>query len=334
MLSNEAVERLRNAARDRAPVEPGSAEERYRLEGEIGRGGMGIVYRAYDTLLEREVAVKVPSQAAGADLERRLQLEAHVIARLEHPGIVPIHDTGRFADGRLFYVMKQIRGHTLPDYLASAPAQAERLRVFERICETISFAHANGVIHRDLKPENIMVGAFGEVMVMDWGAAKVLDRGEDATSHGPDTAAPSRHTRPGTAVGTRGFMAPEQAGHAPAVDARADVYGLGAILLFMLTGHAPPAEGAAAAALTAPGLDRPLRAVCARALAADPGDRYAGASAVAEDLARYRSGLPVEAHRETLLDRSRRLGRTYRTAILLVLAYIVMRAVVALTAGW
>ena len=334
MLSNEAVARLRAAARDAASPVDGTAADRYRLGEEIGRGGMGIVYRAFDTQLDREVAVKVPNHAPGADLERRLEVEAHVIARLEHPGIVPIHDAGRLGDGRAFYVMKQIRGHTLPDYLSSAPPRAERLRVFERICETISFAHANGVIHRDLKPENIMVGAFGEVMVMDWGVAKVLGAAPDASGDHPGLAAPAGHTRPGTAVGTRGFMAPEQAGPALTVDVRADVYGLGAILLFLLTGQIPPADRAAAAALAAPGLDRPLRAVCARALADRPDARYPSAAALAADLARYRSGLPVEAHRESLLDRSRRIGRTYRTAILLVFAYIVMRAVVALTAGW
>jgi serine/threonine protein kinase len=330
-LSDSVIARLKDAAAPPAAHPAPPSPDRYRLGEEIGRGGMGTIYRAVDTVLDREVAIKVPNAADHHDLERRLQIEAHVLARLEHPGIVPIHDAGRLADGRPFYVMKVVRGHTLPAYMAGEPAEAERLRVFERICETMSFAHANGVIHRDLKPENIMVGAFGEVMVMDWGAAKVeeldvADRVERPAS--PDAAG----TAAGTVIGTRGFMAPEQASGSRSVDPRTDVFGLGGLLFFMLTGRV--ASRGAAAATAASGVSKPLRAVCATALAFDPAARYSSAAALAEDLARYRSGLPVAAFREGLLDRTRRVGRTYRAAILLVLAYVVMRAVVAFTARW
>jgi eukaryotic-like serine/threonine-protein kinase len=234
-LSDAAVARLRAAA---ATPEPGP--DRYAIVEPIGQGGMGTVYLATDTMLGRDVAIKVPNVSSSEELERRLQVEARVLASLEHPGIVPIHDAGRLADGRVFYVMKRVHGRTLQAYLADRPAMAERLRVFERICEPVAFAHARGFIHRDLKPENIMVGAFGEVMVMDWGVAKLLAAGAEAP---PDTADPADPgaTRPGTIAGTPGFMAPEQSdGGAAGIDERADVYGLGALLCFLLTGDAPP----------------------------------------------------------------------------------------------
>jgi serine/threonine protein kinase len=280
---------------------------------------MATVYLASDRELDREVAVKVPHDEIGSALESRLRIEARVLARLEHPGIVPIHDVGRLADGRLFYVMKLVRGRTLRAYIADLRDLSERLRVFERICEPVAFAHAHGCIHRDLKPENVMIGAFGEVMVMDWGVARV----ENAGDSGAEDA---------IVVGTRGFMPPEQAQGIADVDARADVFGLGAILYFLLTGEDPGARGVAPISARR-NVPRPLRAVCARALAADPGARYASVGALAEDVARYRAGAAVDAHRENLLERAARVGRAYRAAILLVLAYIVMRVFVAYTFG-
>jgi serine/threonine protein kinase len=273
----------------------------------------------------------LPDQA----LERRLRTEARILARLEHPGIVPIHDVGRLADGRLFYVMKHIRGDTLAEHLRRVPDLAERLRIFERICEPVAFAHSHGFIHRDLKPDNVMIGAFGEVMVMDWGVAKVLgDR--DVPGDAADTPA-GDHTGPGTILGTKGFMAPEQArGAAEEADERADVYGLGALLFMLLTG-APPAG------LERPGvplfsghreIPRALKAICVRALASDPRDRYPTVRALSDDVRSYRAGRAVDAHQETVLERIWRVAWTYRTPILLVLAYMIMRAAVAFWAGW
>ena len=154
-ISDAALLRLRAAAFGDA------AGDRYAIIEELGRGGMGTVYLAVDTELGREVALKVPNASDAVLLERRLEAEARVLASLEHPGIVPIHDAGRLADGRAFYVMKHVRGRTLGAHMAAVRDPADRLRVFERICEPVAFAHANGCIHRDLKPENVMVGAFG-----------------------------------------------------------------------------------------------------------------------------------------------------------------------------
>ncbi len=169
-LSDRAIGRLRSIGNW-----PEFESGRYSVVEEIGRGGMGTVFLARDEVLGRDVAIKIPNSLDGEALDRRLQLEARALARLEHPGIVPIHDAGRLADGRLFYVMKRVEGRTLRDYLTEVSDLAARLRVFERICDPVAFAHAHGVIHRDLKPDNVMVGAFGEVMVMDWGAAKTVD---------------------------------------------------------------------------------------------------------------------------------------------------------------
>ena len=138
-----------------------------------------------------------------------------MVARLEHPGIVPVHDVGRLPDGRAYYVMKLVRGERLDAWLARGPALAARVRLFQRLCEAVGFAHAQGVVHRDLKPQNVMVGSYGEALVLDWGLSGVTG-----------------------AAGTRGFMAPEQeAGRA--TDARADVFGLGVVLEGMLGAGAP-----------------------------------------------------------------------------------------------
>ena len=311
-LSDAAVSRLKKVA-----TWPEFPSSRYSVLQEIGRGGMGTVYLARDEELGREIAIKIPNALANASLDRRLQAEARALARLEHPGIVPIHDAGRLTDGRIFYVMKRVEGRTLREHLQSLPEVGGRLRVFERLCDPVAFAHARGIIHRDLKPENVMIGAFGEVMVMDWGLATTIGEQGDT----------------GAVIGTRGFMAPEQARGGP-IDHRVDVYGLGAILFLLLTGEEPVPAADVATLLRRHRIPRPLAAVCAMAMAADPNARYESVKALGEEVARYRSGEAVAAHRETAVERVVRLSRTYRTAILLVLGYIIMRALVALLAGW
>lgn len=328
-LSDAAVARLRSVA-----TWPEFSSGRYTVAEQIGRGGMGTVYLARDVELGREVAIKVPHVAASEALEQRLQTEARVLARLEHPGIVPIHDVGRLADGRLFYVMKRVHGQTLRDYLSEAPDLSESLRIFERICEPVAFAHAHGCIHRDLKPENVMVGEFGEVMVMDWGVARMesglsLSNVPEPVEMRAATQAPS--TSPGTIVGTMGFMAPEQASGASS-DHRADVFSLGAILYSLLVRDEPGTDAAMAIARRRE-VPRPLRAICARALAPAVAERYQSVSTLAQDVAQFRVGGRVSAYRETLVERSMRVARTYRVAILLMLTYIVMRVVVAFVFG-
>jgi serine/threonine protein kinase len=297
-LSDDAIERLQRVA-----GWPEQATDRYTILGELGRGGMGTVYAALDTELGREVALKISNVVSNALVERTVASEARVLASLEHPGIVPVHDAGRLVDGRPFYVMKRVVGRTLTQELRQPGNLGERLRVFERICETMAFAHARGILHRDLKPDNVMIGPFGEVMVLDWGVARVLE------------PAAGELSAPTTVYGTHGFMSPEQAS-GKTVDARTDVYALGAILraLASAAGEAIP---------------KPLQSICAKAMAGPAGERYPSVAELRADVARFRASQAVAAHRESVVERAARFGRVYRTAILLVLAYIVMRALVA-----
>jgi serine/threonine protein kinase len=308
--------------------EPDLAGTKYELRGRVGRGGMGTVWRAFDRELGREVALKVmngPEARPGG--VARLRTEAQVLARLEHPGLVPVHDLGTLPDGRPFYAMKLVRGRRLDEHVRDLPQRAARLRVFERICEAVAFAHAQGVIHRDLKPQNVMVGPFGEVLVLDWGVAKVL--GGEAPETPPPAAgldaAPARVpvdpdaatlTAAGTVLGTPGYMAPEQARGESAVGVAADVYALGALLSF-LAGEGPP---------------RALAAVVARARAPRPEDRYPSVGELQEDVSRFLSGLPVTAYAEGPVETARRLAVKYRTPLVLVAAYLLMRVLLAVLA--
>jgi serine/threonine protein kinase len=302
-LSDEAVRRLRRAAD--LPVTAGTP---YTIVEELGRGGMGTVYRAVDATLDREVALKV-STLGQADPEQadRMRKEARVMARLEHPGIVPVHDAGELPDGRVYYAMRLVRGERL-DRWAQGRTLSDRLGVFQKICETVAFAHAHGVIHRDLKPDNVMIGAFGEVLVLDWGVARRRE----------EPAEP-----PGTVLGTRAYMAPEQAqGRTDLVDERTDVYALGAILRFLLEAAGPASR-----------VPRALRSVASRATQSEPAARYPDAAAVSADIARFLDGTVPAAHRENLFERLGRFGARHRTAILLVLTYLVVRALLILFLG-
>jgi serine/threonine protein kinase len=317
-LSDAALRRLRDAA-----DAPDLTDSKYEILDRIGQGGMGTVYRARDRELGREVALKVVRLPEGApDIAARMVREARTLARLEHPGIVPVHDVGTLSDGRVFYAMKLVRGAPL-DQIAPT-GLAERLRIVERVCEAVAFAHAHGVIHRDLKPQNVMVGPFGEVLVMDWGVAKIVGDttpslgSEVVTGDEPHALASTGH---GVVLGTPGYMAPEQAAGDPSlVDARADVFAIGAILRDLCGANAPTSQVDAAADVSPP-----LRAIIRRAMAPDPRDRYADVIAVARDVAAYRAGDRVSAYEENVFERVRRLAVRHRTPILLVLAYLLMR---------
>jgi serine/threonine protein kinase len=286
---------------------------KYEPIGEIGSGGMGTVYAARDNQLGRTVALKVLNilDADGRAVARMAE-EARILARLEHPGIVPVHDLGTLPDGRIFYAMKFVEGTRLDRYARENSPLAERLRVFLRICETVAFAHSQGVIHRDIKPENIMVGQFGEVLVLDWGVAKIIGVTREfpwAGDRGPGG------TAPGAAVGTPGYMAPEQGSDAvEPVDARSDVYSLGRTLAALLdpvsrNGRVP----------------KRLEAIWRKAASPERAMRYATILELATDIERFQSGEPVRAYRENLAERLGRLFARHQTIVLLVAAYLVMR---------
>jgi serine/threonine protein kinase len=218
-----------------------STTERYSLGEEIARGGMGIIYRAIDTVLGREVAVKVLQEKFGPESGAALRFadEARIAGQLQHPAIPPIHDLGLLPNGQPFLAMKLIKGQTLEFLLATRPdPSVERGRfvaTFEQVCQAVAYAHSHKVIHRDLKPANVMVGNFGDVQVMDWGLAKVLgtpptlgDDPEATTGATLVDTLRNADTQAGSVLGTPAFMPPEQAlGAITRIDARSDVFGLG-----------------------------------------------------------------------------------------------------------
>ena len=318
-LSDQALARLRNLE-----IAPDLSGTRYALREFIARGGMGAVYLAEDRKLSRRVAIKVLDAAdPGGQLADRLEQEARILAELEHPGIVPVHDLGRLADGRVFYAMKFVEGARLDQFLAGLPSLPERLRLVLRICDAVAFAHSRGILHRDLKPANIMVGAFGEVLVMDWGLGKVLprpSRQSPAGEAGPSgDVAPGDHSEDGLVVGTPGFMSPEQAaGSCSDLDERSDIFSLGRLLEFAVKFPV----GGRSAGLP---LSRPLRAICDKATKPDRALRYPAVRALSEDISRYLDGAPVSAHRENWGERFLRFYRRYQPAILLIAAYLLMR---------
>jgi eukaryotic-like serine/threonine-protein kinase len=273
-LPDSAFDHLRRLAADEGSV------ERYRIECEIGRGGMGVVYRAWDSVLDRRVALKV------VDATPEPADEARILAQLEHPGLVPVYDAGTLSDGRPFYAMRLVEGRRLDEFQRGEAVLAARLRVFEKICDAVAFAHGQGVIHCDLKPQNVMVGPFGEVFVMDWGVARKPG-----------------HT--GQVYGTPPYLAPER----ESLDERADVFSLGRIL-DELAQPAPPTA---------------LAAVAAKASSPRREDRYPTVQALAADVACHLDGFPVSAHRDTVWELGARFARRNRVLLLLLGAYLVVK---------
>jgi PAS domain S-box-containing protein len=300
-----------------APAEPAiPADGRYLPLRDVGAGGMGRVTLCLDREMGRPVAVKElrPELAGSPEAVARFRREARVTGRLSHPSIVPVYELADPAGGRPFYTMRHVEGTTLTCAVrayhaarADGPdAQLELVRLlgaFVTVCRAVAYAHAQGVLHRDLKGSNVVLGGFGEVIVLDWGLAKLLGGAErpadpdDQCDAGPADG----HTLPGCVTGTPGYMAPEQAaGRGDRVGPHTDVYGLGAILYEILTGR-PPFVGATTADVLAraaagdptppgdlvPALPADLAAACVRALAKEPGDRHPSAAALAETVERW-----------------------------------------------
>jgi len=356
-LSDNAVRRLREEADP-----PDLSETKYRVIRKVASGGMGAVYLAQDTSLGRKVAVKVMNlRDPSGELAARMLREARIVALLEHPGIVPIHDVGTLPDSRVFYAMKLVQGNRLDEYARENKSLPDLLRILQRVCEAVAFANAHGVIHRDLKPENIMVGAFGEVLVMDWGVAKVLaDRADDPDDRGeqvnPDDedldaratlplgfgGAALEETASGTVIGTPAYMSPEQAqGNTALLDQRTDVYALGALLYFLLTERPPFAPTSLASAREQiinqmparprqfnPKLPRSIEAVALKAMSKQRQERYATPQEMADDIVSFLDGGSVSAYRENIFERAGRWIDQNRFIILLILGYLLMRLIV------
>jgi serine/threonine-protein kinase len=312
---------------------------RYHLIGELARGGMGVILKGRDVDLGRDLAVKVilEEHRDHPEMIRRFVEEAQIGGQLQHPGIVPVHEIGRFSDGRLYIAMKLVKGCTLAALLEDRKEPGDDrprfLSLFEQVCQTMAYAHSRGVVHRDLKPSNVMVGSFGEVQVMDWGLAKVLEQGGVAdelrsrlrqadlsTIRTLRSGSGADDSRAGSVLGTPAYMAPEQArGALDTVDERADVFGLGSILCEILTGlpaysgHSTAelyrmAERAelfdALARLDSCGADLELVALAKSCLAAVAKDRPRDASVVLARLTGYLAGA-LSRVREAGLARAR-----------------------------
>jgi tetratricopeptide (TPR) repeat protein len=320
---------------------------RLQLLGEIARGGMGAILKGRDVDLGRDIAVKVllETRQGKTELARRFIEEAQIAGQLQHPGVTPVYELGVLPDKRPYFTMKLVKGQTLAALLSARKDASDDLSkylgIFGQVCQTLAYAHARAVIHRDLKPSNIMVASFGEVQVMDWGLAKVLQQGGIADekkmqqrqevsiirtqrSAGSASSEVGTDTQAGSVLGTPAYMAPEQArGDVDLVDERVDVFGLGAILCEILTGQ-PPFTGKGAEAqrkaqtaqltdsharLDACGADPELVELAKHCLLAEPWDRPRSAGAVAESVTAYQNSV-AERLRQAELERAAAVARS------------------------
>jgi tetratricopeptide (TPR) repeat protein len=333
--------------------------------GEIARGGMGVIVKLMDNDIRRPVAMKVILGHSDGEPLARFVEEAQVTGQLEHPNIVPVHELGLEADGRVFFTMKLVKGESLesiidkiaeknPEYLREY-TRSHLIQIFQKICDAIAFAHSRGVIHRDLKPENVMVGKFGEVLVMDWGLAKVKgleDAGREALVATIRSEDEVGRTMDGEVMGTPSYMPPEQAtGQIDKVDARSDIFALGGILYRILT-HEAPYTGesitkvmakAEAWKLIAPRKRTPwnripaeLESICLKAMAKEKAKRYASVEGMIADLRAHMDHRLVSAHRYGPLSRFARFvqrhpGGSLAGGVALLLITLGMGIVVSLT---
>jgi serine/threonine-protein kinase len=336
--------------------------ERFRVLRPHAQGGLGAVFVALDGELHREVALKQILEGHADDpvSRQRFILEAEITGGLEHPGIVPVYGLGATGGGRPYYAMRFIRGDSLKEAIARFHKDAalkkdpgrrslelqKLLRRFLDVCNAIDYAHSRGVLHRDLKPSNVIVGRHGETLVVDWGLAKAVGRVDihapsDERPLTPSSQSGTAETLQGSAVGTPAYMSPEQArGDLDAVATGSDVYSLGATLYCLLVGE-PPFAGTVGEVLRKveggdfetprkldPSIEPALEAVCLKAMATRPEDRYPTCRALADDIERFMADEPVSAWREPFVARARRWARRHRTPVAAAAAALLVGMVV------
>src|SRR5947209_8343443 len=305
----------------------------YELLEEVGRGGQGVVFRARQKSLNRTVALKVISLGRWASKAhlKRFRLEAEAAARLEHPGIVPIHEVGE-RDGSCYFSMKFIEGGQHDEVARREPIPIRRaVELMANVARTVHYAHEHGILHRDIKPGNILLDAKGEPHLTDFGLARLLET-ESSVTQTLDV------------LGTPSYMAPEQAvGNNAAVSSATDVYGLGAVLYQLLTGHPPFAGGTTYETiklledteprppqLLNPKVDRDLSTICLKCLEKDPKGRYSSALALAEDLEHWLKHEPILARRTGIFARGKKWVQRNPTSAVLAASLMALAA----AAGW
>lgn len=346
--------RLGRTDRGKVPADPGGpvavgpakspGPPGYDVQGELHRGGQGIVYRAFQRATKRTVAIKVLLRGAFATSRQRhrFEREIEIVARLRHPNIVSIFESGESADGSHYYVMEYVDGRPLDAYLEQARAGGvplgDILRLFCKICDAVSYAHQCGIIHRDLKPANILIDAAGEPHVLDFGLAKAVGEDLDPVS--------ANMTRTGDFLGTFSYAAPEQLrGASDLIDTRTDVYAIGVMLFEAVTGQFPySVEGSLSAILhniteveprrpseIAVGIDDDLSTVVLKALAKSRDRRYQSAAALRRDLAAYLGGEPIDAKRDSHWYMLRKTARRYRAPLAIGAGFLILATGFAIT---
>jgi WD40 repeat protein len=317
------------------------ASSAYELGSEIATGGMGRIFAARDRELDRPVAIK-RLLVRSNESRRRFEREIRLSARLQHPSIVNIIESGQTPDGDPFYVMKLVSGQPLNEVIKARAELAQRLALLPAViaaADALAYAHGQRIIHRDLKPHNLLIGDFGETVVIDWGLAKDMAAPEAELPAGPYRVDPDgQGTAVGAIMGTPAYMPPEQA-RGEAVDQRADVYALGAMLYHVLAGH-PPFVGSSPeqileAVLTSapvplerrqPGVPADLVTIVGKAMATDPAARYPDAAGLAEDLKRFQTGQLVRAHVYSAGELVRRFLRRHRAAVIVAASLLIVLA--------
>jgi serine/threonine-protein kinase len=333
--------------------------QRFRILRPHAQGGLGAVFVALDGELHREVALKqILDQHADDPVSRaRFLLEAEITGGLEHPGIVPVYGLGTYSGGRPYYAMRFVKGDSLKDAIeryhgdASLRKDSGRrslelrklLRRFTDVCNAVEYAHSRGVLHRDIKPGNVIVGRHGETLVVDWGLAKLIGKEEPGSVSEervlvPSSTSGSAETLPGSALGTPAYMSPEQAaGRLDLLGSASDIYGLGATLFCVLTGRAPFESLDVGTLLQRvqkgefprprrlnPSVPRALEAICLKAMAQRPEDRYSSPRALADDVERWMADEPVTAYREPWTTHARRWVSRHRTAVVAATSALVV----------